>query len=107
MNNEINLSFTPWQAVAFILTFVGIVSIILVTIYLIGVLREAKKTLQQSRAVMMNVNDILEDVQATKLLILNRLAEVKRMTDVVRRFKDIKQKREARKYKKLKKEGEI
>lgn len=92
------LLITPWQ-------IIGIVCAILLAVlivYLIGLIRELKKTARQLRETLYNANEIIEDIQATKMLVIGKIAELKKASDVVKRFKEIKAKREAKKLKKMK-----
>jgi len=102
MDDSITLSFTVGQLFAVI----GAICLLAITIYLVGVLRELKKALQQARETMYNVNEIIEDIQTTKMVITNKIAEFKRFTDIASKFKETKEKFTRKKQKKNKKQGE-
>jgi len=99
MNNQIELAFTPWQLFA----IVGAICLIILTIYIAGLLIEARKLTRQINETVHNVNDIVEDIQATKMVIASRVAEIKRISDIVNSFKEAKEKM-SRKNKKSKRE---
>jgi len=102
MNNQI--TFTIGQ----LLAVVGVICLVALTIYLIGVLKELKVTLREFREVGHNVNEMLDDIQTTKMVITSKIADFKKMADVVKRFKEMKEKREQKKLKKeSKKKGEV
>lgn len=94
MDNQI--TFTIGQ----LLAIVGIICLVFLTIYLIGLIKELRATLQEFREVGHNVNEMLDDIQTTKMVITSKISELKKMSDVVKRFKEMKEKREAKKLKK-------
>ena len=99
MNNEIELTFTPWQLFA----IVGAICLIVLTIYIVGLLIEARKLTRQINETVHNVNDIVEDIQATKMVIVSRIAEIKKISDIVNSFKEAKEKVSRKNKKKSKK----
>jgi len=98
MDNEIALTFTPWQLIA----AVGAISLIVLTIYIVGLVREFKKTARQLDEILTNVNEIVEDIQVTKMVVVSKIAEIKRISDIVSSFKTARE-RFTRKKKKNKK----
>lgn len=93
--NEITLTFTVGQMFAVI----GAICLIAITIYVIGVLKEAKKTMRQLNTALDNVNEIIEDVQTTKLFVTNKISEFAKYLDVVKRVKEAKAKMTRKKKK--------
>ena len=86
--NEITITFTIGQLFAVI----GGICLIALTIYLVGVLKEARKTLRQVNETLHNVNEMIEDIQATKMVITSRLADLKKVVDFSKAFKNMKEK---------------
>jgi len=93
------LSFTPAQ----ILWAIGAICIIILIIFLIRMVIEITKTVRQYREVGHNVNEMLEDIHTTKMVVMDRIADFKKMTDVVKKFQEFKEKRERKQEKKNKK----
>jgi len=98
MNDVITLNFTPWQLFAAI----GGICLIIITIYVVSVLKETKKTLRQINEAVYNVNEIIEDIQTTKMVITSKIAEIKKASDIVKKFKEIKDKKNRKGSKKTK-----
>lgn len=100
MNNEIEmtLAFTPTQ----LLWWIGGLCIIVLIVVLIRLAIEATKTLRQYREVGHNINEMLDDIHTTKMVITNKISELKKMTDVVKKFQEFKAKRERKKLKRNK-----
>ena len=96
MDNSITLSFTVGQLFA----VVGAVCLIAITIYLVGAIKELKKTLQQVREVAYHVNEVVEDVQATKLVITSKIAELKKFLDISKKWGEMRGKLTRKKKKK-------
>ena len=86
--NEITLTFTVGQLFAVI----GAICLLAITIYLVGVLKELKKALRQVHETLYNVNEMVEDIQATKMVITRKIAEFKRFRDFSKTFKEMKEK---------------
>lgn len=86
--NEITVSFTIGQMFAVI----GSICLVAITIYLVGVLKETKKTLRQLHETLDNVNEIIEDVQTTKMVITTKIAELQRVMDFSKTVNELKQK---------------
>jgi len=99
MDNSITLSFTVGQLFA----VVGAMCLIAITIYLVGVLREAKKTLRQMNETLYNVNEMIDDIQTTKMVLINKVAKFNKMMDISKKVKEVKEKLTIRKQKKNKK----
>jgi uncharacterized protein YoxC len=94
--NEITLTFTVGQLFAVI----GALCLLAITIYLVGVLKELKKTLQQVHETVYNVNEMIEDIQTTKMVITNRISELKKFRDFSKTWEEIKDKFTRKKNKK-------
>lgn len=94
--NEITVSFTIGQMFAVI----GSICLVAITIYLVGVLKETKKTLRQLHETLDNVNEIIEDVQTTKMVITTKIAELQRVLDFSNTVNEVKQKFTRKKKKK-------
>jgi len=102
MNNEVTFTFTLGQ----LLWSIGGICIIILIIVLIRLVIEAKKTLREYREVAYNINEMIDDIQTTKMVVVDRIAGFKKMTDVVKKFQEFKEKRERRKLKKNQKTEE-
>ena len=94
MSGEI--TFTVGQ----LFVIIGTICLVVFTIYLVGVLRELRKTLKQINETAFTVNEMIEDIQATKMVITSRLADLKRFTDFSKTFKEMKEKFTRKKKKK-------
>jgi len=90
------MTFTVGQLIA----VVGVACLVAITIYLVGLLKETRKTMRQLNETLDSVNEIVEDVQATKMVVTSKIAEFKKMSGVVQTFKEMKEKRERKKNKK-------
>jgi len=101
MNSEITITYGQ------ILALIGVICGVVLTIYLVGLLKELKLTLREFREVGQNVNEMLDDIQTTKMVVTSKIADIKKMADVVQRFKAMKEKREQKKLKKANKKGEF
>ena len=99
MNQEVTLT------VGQIFWLIGGIAVIVLIIVLIKMVMELTKTLKEFRQVGRNVNDIIDDIQVTKLAIVEKVAELKRATDIVKKFKEIKDSRSEKQLKKKKKKG--
>ena len=88
---------------------IAIICLVVFTIYIVGVLKEVKKTLQEVREAVRNANEMIEDIQATKMLVVSKIAQAKKLTDGVKLVKErldkIKQKKKIKQEKKLAKQN--
>ena len=100
MNNEIALTFTPWQLFA----LVGAICLIILTIYLVSLIKEAKQLTKQVNETVYNINEIVEDIQTTKMVIVSRVAEIKKISDIVTSFKKAREKLSRKKKNRNKKQ---
>ncbi|MCL1991059.1 MAG: hypothetical protein FWG67_09250 [Defluviitaleaceae bacterium] len=96
------VSFTLGQ----LLGVVGAICLSALTIYLVGLMKELKKTARQLNETLYHVNEMIDDIQTTKMVVINKVAEFKKATDLIQKFKAVKEKRARKQEKKNKKQKE-
>jgi uncharacterized protein YoxC len=83
---------------------IGAICLVAITIYLVGVLKELKKTLRQAHETLDNVNEMIEDIQATKMVITSKIADFKKFSEFSKTVREMKEKFSRKKKNKNKNE---
>jgi len=99
MSNEVELTFTPGQ----LLIVVGAICLAVFTFYLVSLLIEARRLTRQINETMDNVNEMVEDIQATKMVVVSRIAKIQQISGVVKSFQEAREKVRRKNKKKSKK----